>query len=84
MQIAVMTLGAYQTNCYLVWDEQREDCVLIDPGYMPEEILKIACQRGKQVSAILLTHGHFDHVGGVVEIAQKTGCPVYLRPEEKT
>ena len=84
MQIAVMTLGAYQTNCYLVWDEQREDCVLIDPGYMPEEILKIVRQRGKQVSAILLTHGHFDHVGGVAEIAQKTGCPVYLRPEEKT
>ena len=84
MEIAVIAVGAYQTNCYLVWDGKRDDCVLIDPGYMPEKILEIVQKQGKRVAAILLTHGHFDHVGGVKAIAQITGCPVYLRPEEET
>ena len=83
MQIAVLTVGAYQTNCYLVWQEGRDDCVIIDPGYMPEKILESACRQGKKVAAILLTHGHFDHVGGVSAIAKETGCKVYLRQEEK-
>ncbi len=84
MKIAVLTVGAYQTNCYLVWNEERNDCVVIDPGYMPEEILEAVRQQGKQVAAILLTHGHFDHVGGVKKIAQETGCKVYLNPEERS
>ena len=83
MQIAVMTLGAYQTNCYIVWQETRQDCVLIDPGYMPEKILETAQKLGKTISAILLTHGHFDHVGGVEKIAEETGCPVYIHQEER-
>jgi len=83
MKIAVLTVGAYQTNCYLVWQEERTDCVVIDPGYVPEKILETVRQQGKTVAAILLTHGHFDHVGGVKEMAKETGCPVFLRPEEK-
>ena len=82
MKIAVLTVGDYQTNCYLVWDEKRDDCIVIDPGYMPEKMLEAARQQGKKVAAVLLTHGHFDHVGGVKVIAAETGCPVYLHPEE--
>ena len=82
MEIAVLTVGDYQTNCYLVWNEKRDDCVVIDPGYLPERILEAVRQQGKRVAAILLTHGHFDHVGGVKEIAKETGCPVFLHPEE--
>ena len=84
MQMLVMPVGDYQTNCYMVWQEGREDCVLIDPGYLPERILEVVRQRGKTVAAILLTHGHFDHVGGVRKIAEETGCSVYLREEEKS
>lgn len=83
MQVAAVTVGAYQTNCYIVWQEGRDDCVIVDPGYMPEKILEVVRQQGKKVAAILLTHGHFDHVGGVRKIAEETGCKVYLRPEEK-
>ena len=61
----VMPLGAYQTNCYLVWDEDSPSCVVIDPGYNPEIVLAEAKLLGKEIAAILLTHGHFDHVGGV-------------------
>ena len=65
MEIITMPVGAYQTNCYMVWAEGREDCVLIDPGYSPQWILQQAESRKKTVGAILLTHGHFDHEGGV-------------------
>ena len=73
-----MALGAYQTNCYLVWGEDSPSCVVIDPGYEPETVLDEVKKLGKEISAILLTHGHFDHVGGVKDIVAETGCKVYL------
>ena len=73
-----LALGAYQTNCYLVWGENANTCVVIDPGYEPDTILAEVKKLGKEIAAILLTHGHFDHVGGVKEIAAETDCPVYL------
>ena len=73
-----LALGAYQTNCYLVWDETSSTCVVIDPGYEPDTVLAEAKKLGKEIAAIFLTHGHFDHVGGVREIAAETGCRVYL------
>ena len=85
-----LPLGAYQTNCYLVWDRESDGCVVIDPGYDPERVLAQAKALGKTVEAVLLTHGHFDHVGGVRAIAAQTGCPVYLheadlsQPEQMT
>ena len=82
MNLVTMPLGSYQTNCYLVWGENSDHCVVIDPGFEPETVLLKAQQLGKKIEAILLTHGHFDHVGGVKEIAQATGCRVYLCQEE--
>ena len=73
-----LALGAYQTNCYLVWGEDSPSCVVIDPGYEPDTVLEEAGKLGKRITAILLTHGHFDHVGGVKELAAETGCKVYL------
>lgn len=78
LHVHTMILGTYQTNCYLVWGEGSDRCVVIDPGYEPEAVLAQAAVLGKSVEAILLTHGHFDHVGGVKQIAADTGCRVYL------
>ena len=80
--IRAMPLGAYQTNCYLVWGEGSDKCVVIDPGYTPELVLAQVKALEKTVEAVLLTHGHFDHVGGVKQIAAETGCPVYLCAED--
>ena len=80
IQVITLPLGAYQTNCYIVSSEGADSCIVIDPGYESEEILKAA--QGKTVAAILLTHGHFDHVGGVGALAAETDCPVYLCPED--
>ena len=78
LNIRTLPLGAYQTNCYLVWGENSPSCVVIDPGYQPETVLAEVKRLGKEIAAILLTHGHFDHVGAVRDLAAETGCPVYL------
>ena len=82
LQIHFLPLGAYQTNCYLVWDDASSQCIVIDPGYTPETVLAEAKKLNKTVAAVLLTHGHFDHVGGVKGIADQVGCPVYLHKSE--
>lgn len=76
MEMLAMCVGSFRTNCYMLW--QGEECVLVDPGFEPEQILEQVLCKGKKVAAILLTHGHFDHVGGVKHIAAETGCPVYI------
>ena len=81
MQILTMPVGLYQTNCYMVWGE-GDKCVLIDPGYQPEQLLAQVRRQGKSVEAILLTHGHFDHVGAVRDIAAETDCKVYICDKE--
>ena len=78
LKIITMPLGAYQTNCYLVSSGASNKCVAIDPGYNPGTILNRAEQENLEIEAILLTHGHFDHVGAVREVAAETDCRVYL------
>ena len=78
LQIKTLPLGAYQTNCYLVWGDSQDSCVVIDPGFEPQTVLLAAQKLGKTIEAIFLTHGHFDHVGAVKEIAADTHCKVYL------
>lgn len=78
LQYKTMPLGAYQTNCYFVWDTESDSCVVIDPGFEAQKVLLTARSLGKKIQAILLTHGHFDHVGAVREIVGDTDCRVYL------
>ena len=78
LNIHTLTLGAYETNCYIVHDSASKTCCVIDPGYTPQRVLDAVDALGLTVEAVLLTHGHFDHVGGVREIAAETGCRVYL------
>ena len=78
MKIKQLTLGLYATNCYIVYDEATRDSVVIDPGYTPEVILQELEQLQLQPQAILLTHGHFDHVGGVAPLYAELDCRVYL------
>ena len=82
IKIYCMPLGAYQTNCYIVHRLDSKKCIVIDPGYEPHTICDKLDDLGLEVEAILLTHGHFDHVGAVRDLAATYGCRVYLRPEE--
>ena len=82
MELKTFPIGSLQTNCYMVWEDGSDTCILIDPGYEPELLLEQVRLQRKTLEAILLTHGHFDHVGGVKQIAAETGCKVYICAEE--
>ena len=82
MEVKTFPVGSLQTNCYIAWADGSDTCILIDPGYEPEYLLEQVRLNRKTLEAILLTHGHFDHVGGVKKIAQETGCKVYICPDE--
>lgn len=78
IKIHTLTLGAYQTNCYIVHDDASTACAVIDPGYEPQTILQTVQALGLTIDAILLTHGHFDHVGAVEELVNATGCRLWM------
>jgi len=67
-----------QTNCYVLVDDQTQEAVVIDPGDEAEKILPEL--NGLKIKMILLTHGHYDHVGALKEVLQATSAP--LRKEE--
>ena len=82
--VHTLTLGAYQTNCYIVHDDSSKSCAVIDPGYEPEKILATLEALGLTVDAILLTHGHFDHVGAVEALVGRTGCKLWMKEADYT
>lgn len=82
MKITSITVGPVQTNVYLVGDEKTKEAALIDPADSPEEIMAMILKSGFTVKKILLTHGHFDHIGALSEIAEKTGAEVYVSEED--
>ena len=82
LQIKTLVLGDYRANCYIVHQKGDSRCAVIDPGAQPEKILACLEQEGLSLQGILLTHGHFDHVGAMLPLVEKTGCGVWLcRPD---
>ena len=72
--------GMIQENCYIVQAEGRDDCVVVDPG---DEYPKLKAAIGdRRVGAVLLTHGHFDHIMAAGEMARDFGAPVYVGAED--
>ena len=84
LNILALTLGDYQTNTYIVHDSALKECVIIDPGYEAEKILAKLKALELKPTAILLTHGHFDHVGAVEQIVEATGCGLWMHRADWT
>ena len=82
LNIHTMPLGLYQTNTYIVSKSGSQKCIVIDPGYEAGTIMGRVALMGLEVEAILLTHGHFDHVGAVRSIAADTDCQVFVSEKE--
>lgn len=77
-----LTLGFFQSNCYIVWDSPEPDCVIIDPGEEPKRVIAVLEIHKLNPRAILLTHGHIDHSAGVKELVEKYKIPFYMHREE--
>jgi len=76
----MMEVGPLAVNAYLVEHVATRKAVVIDPGGDGEAILGEIARLGLTVTKILLTHGHFDHVGAVGLLREKTGAPVHIHP----
>jgi glyoxylase-like metal-dependent hydrolase (beta-lactamase superfamily II) len=77
-------LGPIQTNCYVVRaSRDATEAAVIDPGGDAAELRLGLASSGASCAAILITHGHFDHVGGVADLAEGTGAPVYMPAGER-
>jgi glyoxylase-like metal-dependent hydrolase (beta-lactamase superfamily II) len=82
--IAGFPAGAWETNCYLLAPAAGEECVIIDPGHEAAAGVEeaIARHRLKPV-AVVLTHGHLDHVASVVPVCGAHGVPAWLHPRDR-
>ena len=76
MDFSVIVTGVLEENCYIVYDKEGT-CVIIDPGDDSETIADHIAENDLTPKAILLTHGHFDHCGGVAGFLRKINVPVY-------
>ena len=76
-------VGQIDTNCYLIGDEKEGVCAVADPGGSPERVLAMIEQSGLELKMILLTHGHWDHVGAIPALLEKwPDLPVYAHEKE--
>lgn len=82
MEVIKKSLGQMGTNCYVVWDEKTLEAAVIDPGFEDQRISDIINENKLAVKYILLTHGHFDHLGGVNQIKQLTDAKVLIHEND--
>ena len=81
IQIHQLPLGPLQTNCYLVGCDETMMAAVIDPAWNGRGIAAAADEQGWEISHILLTHSHFDHVGGLAQLKEETEAPIYIHPD---
>lgn len=81
IQILQLPLGPLQTNCYILACDETMQAAVIDPSWNGRAIAQTAVDQGYTISHILLTHSHFDHVGGLDELKTAVAAPIYIHPE---
>ena len=83
IRVKTISGGLLPTNCYLFVDERTGKAAVVDPGFVSEELEQAVQQVGvENVEAILLTHGHYDHIMGVPMIKEMTGAKIYIHQED--
>ena len=84
MNIKTLQVGPIGTNCYILCDETEKRGAVIDPGGDPLEVAAAVKETGCTPTAILLTHGHYDHTGAVKDLQAKwPSVPVYLNSRDQ-
>lgn len=83
LQIITLPAGPGQANCYIIFNEENKETLIVDPGGEPAKIKSIIDELTAAPLAILLTHAHYDHIGAVDEIRDYYDIPVYVAAKEQ-
>lgn len=76
-------LGMVQTNCYFLYREDTRECIIVDPADEAERIKGFITENGLKPTAVLLTHGHFDHIMAMDAVKSAYDIPVYAAEAER-
>ncbi|MBR5579329.1 MAG: MBL fold metallo-hydrolase [Lachnospiraceae bacterium] len=83
LKIGKMVMGSVQTNCYFVYEENKNKIIVIDPADRGDYLYNSFQEKGFEVAGIILTHGHFDHVWGCNQLRELSHAKVYAWEEER-
>lgn len=82
LAIRMMVLGPVQTNCYFLINEDTKEVLIVDPADRAQKIIEWINSEALKPVAILLTHGHFDHIMGVAGVKKEYNIPIYASRDE--
>lgn len=82
MKILKIVVGIYGVNCYIIYSEASKEGLVIDPGGDADRILKVIRDNKIQLSRIILTHGHGDHIGAVPTLKRELNIPVLIHEDD--
>ena len=83
LKIGRITMGSCATNCYFVYREGEKKVLFFDPADQGEYLYEALTKKGFEISAILLTHGHFDHIWGAQKLRALSGAKICACREEE-
>ncbi len=83
MKIIRIPAGIYAANCYIIYSESTRDGIVVDPGGDVDEILISIRENKLNIKYIILTHGHADHIGGLVDLKKSLSASVMIHEEDR-
>jgi len=83
MEIKKIITGVYAVNSYILFDELSKETAVIDPGGDEQEITEEIDKLGGNLKYIMLTHGHFDHTGGIYGLVKKSGAKLIINKKDE-
>ncbi|NMB07811.1 MAG: MBL fold metallo-hydrolase [Tissierellia bacterium] len=83
MKVVTIPAGIYAANCYLVYSENTKKAIVIDPGGDVDDIMAKIEELNLDIEYIILTHGHGDHIGGVLELKSFIDVPIAIHKEDE-
>jgi len=83
LRIKIFGVGPLETNCILIADNETKEACIVDPGDEPEIIISELADEDWKADKIIITHGHYDHIGALPEIAKKTGAEIFINEKDE-